>query len=127
MNHKSLNELLCAATVNARFRETLLHNPARAVAAGYFDHSFALTQEERDLVVNIRAQDLADFASQVYTFITGNGAAASRYADNGPNGNGHNGNGYNGNGHNGNGRKKEVWTSEDATVDLYRTPAFAHA
>jgi len=117
MNHKSLNELLCAATVNARFRETLLHDPARAVAAGYFDHSFALTQEERDLVVNIQAQDLADFASQVYTFITGNGTTPSRYAHNG----------HNGNGHNGNGRKKEIWTSEDAMVDLYRAPAFAHA
>lgn len=114
MNHKSLNELLCAATVNARFRETLLHDPERAVAAGYFDHSFALTQEERDLVVNIQAQDLADFASQVYTFITGNGNGTppSRYA------------------HivrNGNGRKKELWTSADAMVDLYRGPAFAHA
>lgn len=119
MNHKSLNELLCAATVNARFRETLLHDPARAVAAGYFDHSFTLTQEERDLVVNIHAQDLADFASQVYTFITGNGngTTPSRYTHNG----------HNGNGHNGNGRKKELWPSADAMVDLYRAPAFAHA
>ncbi len=124
MNHKSLNELLCAATVNARFRETLLHDPERAVAAGYFDHSFALTQEERDLVVNIQAQDLADFASQVYTFITGNGngTTPSRYAHNV-----RNGNGQNGNGRNGNGRKKELWTSADAMVDLYRGPAFAHA
>lgn len=124
MNHKSLNELLCAATVNARFRETLLHDPARAVAAGYFDHSFALTQEECDLVVGIRAQDLAEFAAQVHTFImgNGNGTAASHSAHNG-----HSGNGHNGNGRNGNGRKKELWTSADAKVDLYRTPAFAHA
>jgi hypothetical protein len=124
MNHKSLNELLCAATVNARFREILLHDPARAVSAGYFDHSFALTQEECDLVIGIRAQDLADFAAQVYTFITGNGngTTPSRCAHNGHSGNGHNGNGGNGNGH-----KKELWALADAKVDLYRTPAFAHA
>ena len=35
MNHKSLNELVCAATVNVRFRETLLRDPAKAIAAGY--------------------------------------------------------------------------------------------
>jgi hypothetical protein len=121
MNHKSLNELLCAATVNSRFRETLLHDPAKAIACGYFDHSFALTQEERDLVVGIQAQGLEDFAAQVYHFVSGNvnGTTLSH--------NGHNGNGHNGNGHNGNGRKKELLPSADTLVDLYRTPAFAHA
>ena len=55
MKHKSLNQLLCAATVNARFRETLLRDPAKALASGYFDHSFTLTQEEKDMVVGIQA------------------------------------------------------------------------
>ena len=45
MKHKGLNQLLCAATVNNRFRETLLHNPAQAIATGYFDHTFSLTPE----------------------------------------------------------------------------------
>lgn len=121
MNHKSLNELVCAATVNVRFRETLLRNPAKAIASGYFGHSFALTQEERDLVVGIQAKGLEDFAAQVYHFVSGNGngATLSRY--------GHNGNGHNGNGRNGNGRKKEILPSADTLVDLYRAPAFAHA
>ena len=129
MNHKSLNQLLCAATINVRFRETLLHDPAKAIASGYFDHSFALTQEERDLVVGIRAQGLEDFAAQVYHFVSGNGngTTLSRYGHNGHNGNSHNGNGHNGNGRNGNGRKKELLPSADTLVDLYRTPAFAHA
>ena len=119
MNHKSLNQLLCAATVNVRFRETLLRDPAKAIASGYFDQSFALTQEERDLVVGIKAKGLEDFAAQVYHFISGNGNGTSLSRR------GHNG--HNGNGHNGNGRKKEPLPSADTLVDLYRAPAFAHA
>jgi hypothetical protein len=86
MQHKSLNQLLCAAMVNGRFREMLLHDPARALSAGYLDHSFALTSEEREMVIGIQAQQLEEFAAQIYHWISGNGN------------NGHNGNG-NGNGH----------------------------
>jgi hypothetical protein len=116
VKHKSLNQLLCAATVNVRFRETLLHDPAKAIASGYFDHSFSLTQEERDLVVGIQAQGLEDFAAQVYHWISGNG-------------NGYNGNGRNGNGRsvNGNGHKRDRLKPADSLVDLYRAPVLAHA
>jgi hypothetical protein len=128
MNHKSLNELVCAATVNVRFRETLLRDPAKAIASGYFGHSFALTQEECDLVVGIRAQGLEDFAAQVYHFVSGNGNGTTLgHNGNGHNGNGHNGNGHNGNGRNGNGRTKEFLPSADTLVDLYRAPALAYA
>ena len=122
MNHKSLNELVCAATVNVRFRETLLHDPAKALASGYFGHSFALTEEERNLVVGMRATGLEDFAEQVYHFISGKGQvpALSHYGHSG-----YNGNGYNGN--NGSSRKKETLPSTETLVDLYRAPAFAAA
>ncbi len=73
MQHKSLNQLLCAATVNGRFRETLLHDPAKALAAGYCDHTFALTPEERELVLGIQARRLEDFAAQVYGWLSANG------------------------------------------------------
>ncbi len=116
MKHKSLNQLLCAATVNVRFREVLLRDPAKAIASGYFDHSFALTPEEQELVVGIQAQRLEDFAAQVYNWITTTG-----------NGNGHNGNGHNGNGRNGNGRKQLFAPAADSFVDLYRAPTLAHA
>jgi hypothetical protein len=98
IQHKILNQLLCAATVNGRFRDMLLRDPAQAIATGYFDHSFSLTPEERDLVVGIRAGKLEDFAAQVYHWMSGNGNGY-----NGTNGrNGHNGtNGRNGNGLNG--------------------------
>lgn len=113
MNHKGLNQLLCAATVNARFRETLLHNPTQALSTGYLEHSFSLTAEERDLVINIQAQQLEDFAAQVYRWISvkGNG--------NGHNGNGHNG--HNGNGRNGHARKRDLF----GTTEEFRF-AFAH-
>jgi len=78
MKHRSLNQLLCAATVNGRFCETLLRNPAQAISVGYFNHSFALTPEERDMVVSIRAHRLEDFAAEVYRWLSTSG-----------NGNGH--------------------------------------
>ena len=71
MNHTGLNQLLCAAVVNNRFRETLLRNPAQAIATGYLDHSFSLTPEERNLVVDIRAQGFEDFAAQVHHWLSG--------------------------------------------------------
>jgi hypothetical protein len=103
MKYKGLNQLLCAATVNDRFRSTLLRDPAQALAVGYFDHTFSLTSEERDLVVGIQAQRLEDFAEQVYCWMQSGG-------------NGHNGNGHNGNGRNGNGHQKQLL----GLVDLYR-------
>ena len=83
MKHRGLNQLLCAAVVNDRFRQTLLLDPAQALSGGYLDQSFALTPEERDMVIGIQAKKLEDFAAQVYHWVSGNG-------------NGHNGNG---NGH----------------------------
>jgi hypothetical protein len=109
MKHKSLNQLLCAATVNVRFREALLRDPAKAIASGYFDHSFSLTTEEQELLIGIQAQRLEDFAAQVYDWLSTNG------------------NGHNGNGHNGNGHKRDLLTGSDRFVDLYRAPAMAHA
>ena len=111
MNHKSLNQLVCAATINARFRETLLSDPAKAIANGYFGQSFALAQEECDLVLGIRAKGLEDFAAQVYSFVSGNGNRMAPIRH----------------GRNGNGRKQEPLPSADSLVDLYRPPTFAHA
>jgi hypothetical protein len=104
MKHKSLNQLLCAATVNARFREVLLRDPARALALGYLDHSFSLTAEERSLVVGIQAQRLEDFAAQVYHWIS----------------DGRNGNGRNGKG---NGYRTDALAKPGNLIDLYRAPA----
>jgi hypothetical protein len=66
MEHRGLNQLVCAAVVNSGFRESLLRNPAQALATGYYGHSFRLTTEERDLVTRIRAQKFEDFAAQIH-------------------------------------------------------------
>jgi hypothetical protein len=135
MQHKGLNQLLCAATVNHRFCETLLSNPAQALAAGYLEHTFSLTAEEREFVLGIQAQQLEDFAEQVYCWITA-GANNEAYPANGHNGNGHNGNGHNGNGHNGyNGNGEHGYRnghhydalSQDCMVTLYTAQALVHA
>ena len=107
MKHKSLNQLLCAATVNVRFRDMLLRDPARAIDTGYFDHRFSLTPEEKEMVLGIEARQLEDFAAQIYHWMTGNGNG--------------NGNG-NGDGHNGHSQPRT-----ENMVDLYRAPTMAHA
>ncbi len=99
MEHKALNQLLCAATVNAQFRETLLHDPAQALSMGYLDHQFCLTPEERELVIGIQARELEEFAAQVYRWISLGG---------------------NGNGRNGRGHRHELLASADRYLDLYR-------
>jgi hypothetical protein len=99
MKHKGLNQLLCAATVNNGFRETLLHNPAQAIATGYFDHTFSLTPEERDLIISIQAQKLEDFAAQVYRWISGYGNG------------------------NGNGHRQKTRVTAEPFVDLYNARA----
>ena len=98
MKHKNLNQLLCAAVVNDRFRQTLLRDPVRALSGGYLDRSFALTSEERDMVIGIQAQQLEDFATQVYHWVSGNG-------------------------HNGNGNGHDPQDTTGSLVDLYRTGA----
>lgn len=106
MKHKSLNQLLCAATVNSRFREVLLHDPAKALATGYYGQTFALTSEEQDLVLSIRARGLEDFAAQVYEWLTTSN-----------------------NGHCGQSRpsRSEADRHTQLASEMYRVPALAHA
>jgi hypothetical protein len=80
MQHKGLNQLLCAAVVNTRFQESLLRNPAQALATGYFTHSFSLTPEEQDLVTRIKAQRIEDFAAQIHRWMTGNSDSMGQLA-----------------------------------------------
>ena len=72
MKHKGLNQLLCAAVVNERFCEVLLHHPLRALSSGYGGQGFSLTPEERALVIGIRAERLEDLAAGIYDWISGN-------------------------------------------------------
>ncbi|MFN7036908.1 MAG: hypothetical protein ACK4SN_11140 [Bellilinea sp.] len=57
--------ILTAAVISAQFRQLLLSNPAKALAAGFGGEAFHLSSEDRSRLVAIRATSLADFASQL--------------------------------------------------------------
>ena len=84
-NNGELSRLITAAVVNQRFCDLLLADPRLALAGGYQGEVFHLTLEEYRLVVSVRANSLADFATQLAEKLKGNGHGSS------PNGNGRNG------------------------------------
>lgn len=75
MNGRELSRLLSAAVVNQKFCRLLLTNAATAIAAGYNGETFRLGKEDRDLILSIRAKNLADFARQITSIRTGSGRA----------------------------------------------------
>lgn len=70
-----LNRLLCAALVSQSFREKLLVNPEAALSEGYSLGSFGtemfdLTDEEKQVVLSIKAKSLQELASQIAQIYT---------------------------------------------------------
>jgi hypothetical protein len=107
VKHKGLYQLLCAATVDSEFRETLLCDAPRAMLGGYLGQTFSLTPEEWALVASIKARKLEDLATQIHRWVSTNGNG---------NGNGY-GNGY-GNGHNGDGH--DILAKMERQAELFR-------
>ena len=64
-NRAGLSKLFSAAVVSREFRDELLRAPDSAIANGYMGQAFALSDEERSLVVSIQAESLADLARKV--------------------------------------------------------------
>jgi hypothetical protein len=60
-----LSRLLAAAVINPEFCHLLLENPESALDSGFQGEDFLFTEEERDLILSIRAASLADLASQL--------------------------------------------------------------
>jgi hypothetical protein len=60
-----LSRLLAAAVINPEFGRLLLNNPELALDGGFQGEDFLFTEEERDLILSIRAASLADLASQL--------------------------------------------------------------
>lgn len=63
-NHE-VNKLLTAAVVSKAFCQLLLNNPAQALEDGYNGMRFALTNQEKELLLSIRAKSLSELASQI--------------------------------------------------------------
>ena len=64
-DRSGLHRLFTAAIVNSQFREKLLSEPELALAGGYLGQAFTLTEQEKMIISNVRARDLADFAQKV--------------------------------------------------------------
>lgn len=64
-NRSGLHRLFTAAIVNSQFREKLLREPKMALEGGYLGQAFALTDQEKTIISNVRARDLTDFAQKV--------------------------------------------------------------
>lgn len=62
---RELSRLLTAAVVNRKFCQLLLSNPETALSSGYHGEAFRLGNEEKQRILSIQAQSLADFARQL--------------------------------------------------------------
>lgn len=63
--NREVNKLLTAAVVSQAFCQLLLSNPAQALEDGYNGMRFALTNQEKELLLSIRAKSLSELASQI--------------------------------------------------------------
>ncbi|MHB8776882.1 MAG: hypothetical protein ACYC6R_03845 [Anaerolineales bacterium] len=67
-----ISRVFAAAVVNQQFCSMLLQDPQIAIQKGYLGETFSLSREERDLIVSIRANSLADLAKQVTRSLSNN-------------------------------------------------------
>ena len=67
-----LSRVFSAAVVNRQFCDMLLDDPYTALKKGYLGETFSLSKEEQDLIVSIRANSLADLATQVNRSLSNN-------------------------------------------------------
>jgi len=59
------SRIISAAVINSSFRSQLLRDPIKAIAGGYSGEKFTLGNSEKQHLSTIRANSLADFASQL--------------------------------------------------------------
>lgn len=60
-----LTRVFAAAVVSRQFCKMLLSDPVTALQNGYLGETFKLSNEEHNLLISIRAENLADLARQV--------------------------------------------------------------
>ncbi len=62
---EEISRLLCAAVVSKSFCKQLLASPDKAIRRGYQGESFSFSEQELRWISSIKANSLADFASQL--------------------------------------------------------------
>ncbi len=65
LNNLELSRLLSAALVSREFCEMLLSNPSQALDSGFKGEKFYFSRWERARILEIRAENLRDFALQL--------------------------------------------------------------
>ena len=63
--NREVIKLLTAAVVSKAFCQMLLTNPAQALEDGYNGMRFALSNQDKELVLSIQAKSLSELASQI--------------------------------------------------------------
>ena len=63
--HAGISSVFAAAVVSRNFCQMLLNDPEQALQQGYLGKSFALSPEDKPLIVSIDAQSLPDLAKKV--------------------------------------------------------------
>ena len=69
MEHRGLNQLLCAAVVSTEFSDRLVHHTEQAIMDGYLDFSFQLTKSEEEFIKSVNVKTLDEFAEKIYAWI----------------------------------------------------------
>jgi len=69
MEHRGLNQMLCAAIVSTEFRDRLIHHTEQAIIDGYLDFNFQLTKPEKEFMKSIHVKSLEEFAEKIYFWI----------------------------------------------------------
>lgn len=64
-----INLVFAAAVVDRYFCEALLRAPEQTLANGYLGQKFPLSEQEKTLIISIRAESLIDLAKQVHRAI----------------------------------------------------------
>jgi len=59
------SRLISAAVINHRFRDLLIKDPSTAILKGFQGEQFDIDADEMNRLCAIRANNLADFASQL--------------------------------------------------------------
>lgn len=63
MSERTLNDIVCLAITDSKFRESLLTNVATAV------EEFDLDPEEQDILKTIKAESIAEFAQGLHVWM----------------------------------------------------------
>jgi hypothetical protein len=62
---QEFSRVLTAAVINGSFRQALLNNPSQAITSGFGGEAFNLSADVLKRLSSIRANSLAEFASQL--------------------------------------------------------------